>query len=104
MARCCWPAEWRRRIPSLFYANQYDNPANWQAHYLTTAPEIWQQTEGTITHFVAGLGTSGTFTGVTRRLREYNPRHSLHRGPAHGPDERPGRVEAYGDGHPARHL
>jgi cysteine synthase B len=60
--------------PSLFYANQYDNPANWQAHYLTTAPEIWQQTEGTITHFVAGLGTSGTFTGVTRRLREYNPR------------------------------
>ncbi|MCA9936607.1 MAG: cysteine synthase family protein [Ardenticatenaceae bacterium] len=59
--------------PTLFYANQYDNPANWQAHYLTTANEIWQQTNGDITHFVAGVGTSGTFTGTTRRLRELNP-------------------------------
>ncbi len=59
--------------PNLFYANQYDNPANWQAHYLTTANEIWQQTDGTITHFVAGVGTSGTFMGTTRRLRELNP-------------------------------
>ena len=57
---------------SLFYANQYDNPANWQAHYWTTAPEIWRQTEGRITHFVTGLGTSGTFTGTTRRLREFD--------------------------------
>ncbi len=59
--------------PTVFYADQYNNPANWQAHYLTTAGEIWRQTGGAITHFVAGLGTSGTFTGVTRRLRELNP-------------------------------
>lgn len=56
-----------------FYANQYNNPANWQAHYHTTGHEIWQQTEGAITHFVAGLGTSGTFMGTTRRLKEYSP-------------------------------
>jgi cysteine synthase B len=55
-----------------FYANQYDNPANWQAHYLTTGPEIVQQTEGRLTHFVAGLGTSGTLTGVGRYLRGYH--------------------------------
>jgi S-sulfo-L-cysteine synthase (O-acetyl-L-serine-dependent) len=53
-----------------FYANQYDNPANWQAHYRTTAPEIFEQTSGRITHFVAGLGTSGTFVGTARRLKE----------------------------------
>src|SRR5579875_441537 len=56
-----------------FYANQYDNPANWRAHYETTAPEIFEQTEGRITHFVAGLGTSGTFVGTSRRLKELNP-------------------------------
>ncbi len=56
-----------------FYPDQYSNPANWQAHYRTTAPEIWEQTAGRITHFVAGLGTSGTFVGVTRRLKELNP-------------------------------
>lgn len=56
-----------------FYANQYNNPANWQAHYNTTAVEIWEQSQGTITHFVAGLGTTGTFTGTARRLKEYNP-------------------------------
>ncbi len=56
-----------------FYANQYDNPANWQAHYHTTGPEIIAQTDGQVTHFVAGLGTSGTFTGTGRRLKEYNP-------------------------------
>jgi cysteine synthase B len=56
-----------------FYPDQYNNPANWQAHYETTGREIWQQTGGRITHFVAGLGTSGTFMGVTRRLKEYNP-------------------------------
>ena len=59
--------------PSLYYANQYNNSANWQAHYKSTAPEIWQQTQGKITHFVAGLGTSGTFTGTTRRLKKFNP-------------------------------
>lgn len=56
-----------------FYANQYDNPANWQAHYHTTGPEIIAQSEGRITHFVAGLGTSGTITGVGRYLREHYP-------------------------------
>jgi len=59
--------------PATFYADQYNNPANWQAHYHTTANEIWAQTGQTITHFVAGLGTSGTFTGTTRRLRELHP-------------------------------
>ena len=57
-----------------FYADQYSNDENWRAHYRTTANEIWQQTEGQITHFVAGLGTSGTFMGTTRRLRELNPK------------------------------
>jgi len=56
-----------------FYPDQYSNPANWQAHYRTTAGEIWEQTSGRITHFVAALGTSGTFTGTTRRLKELNP-------------------------------
>jgi S-sulfo-L-cysteine synthase (O-acetyl-L-serine-dependent) len=56
-----------------FYPDQYSNPANWQAHYHTTANEIWEQTAARITHFVAGLGTSGTFVGVTRRLKELNP-------------------------------
>ena len=56
-----------------FYADQYSNENNWKAHYYTTAEEIWEQTEGRVTHFVAGLGTSGTFMGTTRRLRELNP-------------------------------
>ncbi len=56
-----------------FYPDQYSNPANWRAHYETTAPEIWRQTEGRVTHFVAGLGTSGTFIGTARRLKEFNP-------------------------------
>jgi cysteine synthase B len=56
-----------------FYADQYSNPDNWKAHYLTTAPEIWAQTEGQITHFVSGLGTSGTLMGTGRRLKELNP-------------------------------
>ena len=55
------------------YVDQYSNDANWQAHYRTTGPEIWRQTSGEVTHFVAGLGTSGTFMGVTRRLKELNP-------------------------------
>lgn len=53
------------------YLDQYNNEANWRAHYQTTAQEIWGQTEGRITHFITGLGTTGTFIGVTRRLREY---------------------------------
>ncbi|MGA9529615.1 MAG: cysteine synthase family protein [Terriglobales bacterium] len=62
------------RHPDLyFYADQYSNDANWRAHYLTTATEIWQQTEGRITHFVSMLGTTGTFVGTTRRLKELNP-------------------------------
>jgi cysteine synthase B len=56
-----------------FYPDQYSNPANWQAHYQTTGPEIIEQTRGRITHFITGLGTSGTFMGVTRRLREQMP-------------------------------
>ncbi len=56
-----------------FYADQYGNNANWRAHYLGTANEIWEQTGGQLTHFVAGLGTSGTFVGTSRRLKELNP-------------------------------
>jgi len=56
-----------------FYPDQYNNDANWRAHYEGTGSEIWQQTNGRITHFVAGLGTCGTFTGVGRRLKELNP-------------------------------
>ncbi len=56
-----------------FYADQYSNAANWQAHYHGTANEIWQQSEGLVTHFVAMMGTSGTFVGTARRLKELNP-------------------------------
>jgi len=56
-----------------FYADQYSNPANWRAHYRGTAAEVWRQTEGSVTHFVAMLGTSGTFVGTARRLKELNP-------------------------------
>jgi cysteine synthase B len=56
-----------------FYPDQYNNPANWRAHYETTGVEIFEQTGGRVTHFVAGLGTSGTFVGSGRRLRELNP-------------------------------
>jgi S-sulfo-L-cysteine synthase (O-acetyl-L-serine-dependent) len=56
-----------------FYPDQYNNEANWQAHFQATAPEIWYQTFGRVTHFVAGLGTTGTFVGVTKRLKEFNP-------------------------------
>jgi cysteine synthase B len=57
---------------TYFYSDQYNNPGNWRAHYDTTAPEIIEQTAGRLTHFVAGLGTSGTFVGVGRRLREFS--------------------------------
>lgn len=56
-----------------FYPDQYNNVANWKAHFATTAPEIWRQTQGRVTHFVAGLGTTGTFVGTTRKLKELNP-------------------------------
>jgi cysteine synthase B len=58
---------------AYFYPDQYSNPANWEAHYRGTATEIWEQSEGRVSHFVAGLGTSGTFVGTTRRLRELKP-------------------------------
>jgi cysteine synthase B len=56
-----------------FYPDQYNNDANWKAHYETTGPELWRQTDEQITHFVAGMGTSGTFMGVSRRLKKYSP-------------------------------
>ncbi|MFB6273945.1 MAG: PLP-dependent cysteine synthase family protein, partial [Salinibacter sp.] len=71
-----------------FYPDQYNNPANWRAHYRTTAEEIWRQTDGRLTHFMTGLGTSGTFVGAGRRLRELNPDVGLISiqpdGPLHG--------------------
>jgi cysteine synthase B len=69
--------EARRRYAATpdryFYSDQYSNDANWRAHYEGTGPEIWAQTQGRVTHFVAGLGTSGTFMGTGRRLREFYP-------------------------------
>jgi cysteine synthase B len=56
-----------------FYPNQYNNPANWKAHYAGTGVEIWEQTQGRVTHFICGMGTSGTFMGTSRRLKELNP-------------------------------
>lgn len=73
--------EARRRFAAdpdrWFYADQYNNDFNWRAHYDTTANEIWEQTEHRVTHFVAGLGTSGTFVGTSRRLHELNPSVTL---------------------------
>src|SRR5258705_3195962 len=62
-----------REIPNAFYPNQYDNPTNPEAHYQTTGPEIWQDTEGKITHFVCGMGTCGTISGVGKYLKEKKP-------------------------------
>lgn len=62
----------RNEPAKYFYPDQYNNDANWRAHYDTTALEIWEQTEGRITHFLAGLGTTGTFVGVVRRLKSLN--------------------------------
>ncbi len=70
------------------YLNQYGNDANWQAHYRTTGPEIWQQTRGQVSHFITGLGTTGTFMGVGRYLKDRNPAIRLISvqpdGPMHG--------------------
>ncbi len=69
--------EARRRVQKnperYFYADQYNNPANWKAHYKTTGVELWNQTRGAITHLIAGLGTTGTLMGTGKRLKEYNP-------------------------------
>jgi len=71
----CRARELYAQNPELyFYADQYNNPANWRAHYNSTGLEIYEQTQGRVTHFLAGLGTSGTFMGAARRLKELNPR------------------------------
>ena len=62
-----------REPQKYFYPDQYNNEANWRAHFDGTGREIWEQTEGRVTHFLSGLGTCGTFVGVSRRLKEYNP-------------------------------
>ncbi len=80
-----------------YYADQYSNDENWRAHYRTTANEIWEQTEGQVTHFVAALGTSGTFMGTTRRLKELNPKIQVRVDAAGLAVQWAGRVEAYGD-------
>ena len=60
-------------IPNSFYPNQYDNLSNWKAHYESTGPEIWEQSEGKVTHFITGVGTGGTVTGISTYLKEKNP-------------------------------
>ncbi len=87
-----------------FYPDQYNNDANWLAHYETTANEIWEQTDGRVTHFVTGLGTSGTFVGVVRRLRELNAESESCCRPTRIAVTRSRRPETYGHGHYTWHL
>jgi cysteine synthase B len=63
----------QRNPEDYFYVDQYNNDANWQAHFDGTGREIWEQTAGSVTHFISGLGTCGTFVGVARRLKQFNP-------------------------------
>ena len=94
-----------QEIPErYFYADQYNNDANWRAHYDTTAAEILDQTDGRLTHFVAGLGTSGTFMGVGRRLREHDAGHPADLGPARFAAARRRGAQAHGDSDPPGHL
>lgn len=62
-----------KEIPNSFYPNQYDNLSNWKAHYESTGPEIWEQTDGKVTHFITGVGTGGTVSGISKYLKEKNP-------------------------------
>ncbi len=87
-----------------FYADQYSNEANWQAHYYGTANEIWKQTEGRVTHFISMLGTSGTFVGTSRRLKELNSTNSLHLAATGLALSRNRRSEAHGQCYRAEDL
>ncbi len=87
-----------------FYPDQYNNPANWKAHFEGTGPEIIEQTGGRLTHFVAAMGTSGTFMGTTRRLKRDLPDVKCYFGPALQRLPRSGRPQAHAHGHRAGHL
>ena len=97
-------AEYRRNPEKYFYPDQYGNPANWLAHYETTGPEILAQTENRITHFVTGLGTSGTFTGVGRCFERTFRRHQANLDAAFIGIPRLGRAQAHADRDRACHL
>ena len=81
-----------KEIPNSVWCNQYDNLANRAAHYRSTGPEIWKQTEGKITHFIVGVGTGGTISGVAKYLKEHNPNRSG--APAPAPSPAPAAAEA----------
>jgi len=85
-----------------YYPDQYNNDNNWRAHFETTGPEIWDQTFGNVTHFVAGLGTTGTLVGTSRFLQK--KRGSMYLRPTRQSDSWPGRLETHGNGHCARNL
>ena len=87
-----------------YYPDQYSNPVNWRAHYDTTGPELLAQTDGAITHFVAGLGTSGTFMGIGRYFREHAPHVRLDLRAAGNRAARARGPEAHGVGHRPAHL
>ena len=93
-----------REPERYFYADQYSNPANWQAHYQGTGAEIWRQTKGAVTHFVAGLGTSGTLMGAGRRLKEFDSSVQVVSVEPDSPFPRLGGAEAHGLGDSASYL